>query len=88
MLDKRLDHESLHSYAKGAYDYLDTIDDRTSHLGDDSEEITVDSKLRIRLEAAMQAVAELDEHLCDQYNEEFDCPGHLQPVKHYELEIR
>ena len=88
MLDTRLDYENLHTYAKRAYEYLDTVDDRTGQLGDDSDEVTTDSKLRIRLEAAMQAIADLDEHLCDQYNEEFKCPGHLKPVHHAELEIR
>ena len=88
MLDTRIDHESLHSYAQSAFVHLNTIDERTSQFGDDCDEITTDSKLRIRLEAAMQAVAELDEHLCDQYNEEFNCPGQLKPVVHEELEIR
>lgn len=88
MLDPRLDHQGLMSFVKGAHDYLDTVDQRTSHLGEDDDEITKDSKLRIRLDAALQAVCELGEHIADQLNEEYGTPGEATFPTHYELEIR
>ncbi|NDC36957.1 MAG: hypothetical protein EBZ48_02775 [Proteobacteria bacterium] len=87
MLDKRLDYDGLHTNACEAKVQLNNIKQRTENLEEDGD-ITTDSKLRIRLDAALEAVCALGQHLADQYNEEFECPGRLDFAEHTELEIR